>query len=58
MTQRPAIGETLNHGRASVPRPSATVILLRDGDPGKAVLIGETLRVFLPGEPGYDIALG
>jgi 8-oxo-dGTP pyrophosphatase MutT (NUDIX family) len=109
MTQGPAIGETLNHGQASVPRPSASVILLREGDPGidvllvrrnpaqrvmggfwvfpggaidagegegddelldhargrdvrpvqpKAVLIGETLRIFLPGEPGYDAALG
>jgi 8-oxo-dGTP pyrophosphatase MutT (NUDIX family) len=39
MIERPAIEETLNHGRPSVPRQSASLILLRDGDLGIEVLL-------------------
>jgi 8-oxo-dGTP pyrophosphatase MutT (NUDIX family) len=37
--ERPAPGEVLNEGRVTVPRPAATVILLRGGDAGLEVLL-------------------
>ena len=37
--QRPAPGEELNAGKESVPRPAATVILLRGGGEGLEVLL-------------------
>jgi 8-oxo-dGTP pyrophosphatase MutT (NUDIX family) len=39
MIDRPPTAETLNHGEPSVPRQSASVILLRDGDRGIEVLL-------------------
>jgi 8-oxo-dGTP pyrophosphatase MutT (NUDIX family) len=39
MIERPTTKETLNHGQPSVPRQSACVILLRDGDEGIEVLL-------------------
>jgi 8-oxo-dGTP pyrophosphatase MutT (NUDIX family) len=39
MIDRPLIVETLNHGQPSVPRQSASVILLRDGDRAVEVLL-------------------
>jgi 8-oxo-dGTP pyrophosphatase MutT (NUDIX family) len=39
MIERPATTETLNHGRPSVARKSACVILLRDGDEGIEILL-------------------
>jgi len=38
-TQRPGPGEELNAGKESVPRPAATVILLRGGGEGLEVLL-------------------
>jgi 8-oxo-dGTP pyrophosphatase MutT (NUDIX family) len=37
--ERPALGEELNPGEVTVPRPAATVILLRGGDAGLEVLL-------------------
>jgi 8-oxo-dGTP pyrophosphatase MutT (NUDIX family) len=37
--ERPAPGEELNRGEETVPRPAATVILLRGGDQGLEVLL-------------------
>jgi 8-oxo-dGTP pyrophosphatase MutT (NUDIX family) len=39
MIERPATTEALNHGQPSVPRQSACVILLRDGEEGIEVLL-------------------
>jgi 8-oxo-dGTP pyrophosphatase MutT (NUDIX family) len=39
MTDRPALGEELNPGQETVPRPASTVILLRGGDSGLEVLL-------------------
>lgn len=36
---RPAAGQLLNPGAPTKPRPAATVILLRDGEPGLEVLL-------------------
>ena len=36
---RPTITETLNHGRPTLPRQSASVLLLREGDGGLEVLL-------------------
>ena len=37
--ERPGPGEELNHGEATVPRGSASLILLRDGEGGPEVLL-------------------
>jgi 8-oxo-dGTP pyrophosphatase MutT (NUDIX family) len=37
--KRPATGEALNEGPATIPRQSASVILLRDADPGFELLL-------------------
>ena len=37
--QRPATGEALNMGPPTIPRPSASVILLREADPGFELLL-------------------
>ncbi|HEX8157452.1 MAG TPA: NUDIX hydrolase [Solirubrobacteraceae bacterium] len=39
MIERPTTTETLNHGQPSVPRQSACVILLRDGEEGIEILL-------------------
>jgi 8-oxo-dGTP pyrophosphatase MutT (NUDIX family) len=38
-SQRPAPGEELNHGEQTVPRPAATVIVLRGGEDALEVLL-------------------